>query len=73
MVPGQMSTMGEVLQTNVPIASVPEASPAPSTQVREDSIDSSTPLVGPDTPTDGHAPDCRPADCCSLPSLSTVE
>uniref|UniRef100_A0A4W6CPU4 DiGeorge syndrome critical region gene 2 n=1 Tax=Lates calcarifer TaxID=8187 RepID=A0A4W6CPU4_LATCA len=42
---------------------------APSTQEREDSIDSSTLLVGPDTPTDGHAPAPMPADCTSLSTV----
>lgn len=70
MVPSQMNTMGDGLQADIPNASVPVPDSAPSSQEREDSIDSSTLLVGPDTPTDGHAPASMPADCAS--SLSTV-
>ncbi|KAL2099958.1 hypothetical protein ACEWY4_004352 [Coilia grayii] len=49
--------------------------PPPPPQEREDSIDSSTFLVGPDTPTEGHGPPgANPdsPDCSSAPSLSTV-
>ncbi|XP_034090081.1 integral membrane protein DGCR2/IDD isoform X1 [Gymnodraco acuticeps] len=66
MVPSQMNTMGNGLQADIPNAPVPVPESAPSCQEREDSIDSSTLLVGPDTPTDGQGP----ADCVS--SLSTV-
>lgn len=45
--------------------SCPLSEPAPPSQEREDSIDSSTLLVGPDTPVDSQAPDCAS-------SLSTV-
>jgi len=71
MVPSQMShAIGDRLQTDIPNASGPVPDSAPSSQEREDSVDSSTLLVGPDTPTDGHAPTPMPADCAS--SLSTV-
>lgn len=70
MVPSQMNTMGDGLQADIPIAPGPVPDSAPPSQEREDSIDSSTLLVGPDTPTDGHAPASMPADCTS--SLSTV-
>lgn len=62
MAPNQMD--GEDLQADVP-TSGPLSEPAPPPQEREDSIDSSTMLVGPDTPGDGQAPDCAS-------SLSTV-
>uniref|UniRef100_A0A3Q2XCS3 DiGeorge syndrome critical region gene 2 n=1 Tax=Haplochromis burtoni TaxID=8153 RepID=A0A3Q2XCS3_HAPBU len=65
-----MNAMGDGLQANIPNATGPVPDSAPSCQEREDSIDSSTLLVGPDTPTDGHAPVSMPADCAS--SLSTV-
>lgn len=65
-----MNAMGDGLQSDNTNASVPVPNSAPSSQEREDSIDSSTLLVGPDTPTDGHAPASLPADCVS--SLSTV-
>lgn len=68
--PSQMNTMGDGLQANIPNSTGPVPDSAPSCQEREDSIDSSTLLVGPDTPTDGHAPVSMPADCAS--SLSTV-
>lgn len=64
-----MNAMGDGLQADIANPSVPVPASVPSTQEREDSIDSSTLLVGPDTPTDGHAP-AMPADCAS--SLSTV-
>lgn len=63
-----MNTMGDALHADIPDASVPVLNSAPSSQEREDSIDSSTLLVGPDTPTDGNAPAPMPADS----SLSTV-
>lgn len=65
-----MNAMGDGLQANIPNTTGPVPDSTPSCQEREDSIDSSTLLVGPDTPTDGHAPACMPADCAS--SLSTV-
>lgn len=62
MAPNQMT--GEDLQADIPTSGpLPESAPPP--QEREDSIDSSTLLVGPDTPVDGQAPDCAS-------SLSTV-
>lgn len=70
MVPSQMTAMGDGLQADISNASGPMPDLAPPTQEREDSIDSSTLLVGPDTPVDGHAPTCMPPDCIS--SLSTV-
>lgn len=70
IVPSQMNAMGDGLQANIPNTTGPVPDSTPSCQEREDSIDSSTLLVGPDTPTDGHAPACMPADCAS--SLSTV-
>ncbi|MEQ2180461.1 hypothetical protein GOODEAATRI_001468 [Goodea atripinnis] len=68
VVPSQMNTRGDGLQVELPSSPGPVPDSVPSSQEREDSIDSSTLLVGPDTPTDGHAP--LPADCTS--SLSTV-
>ncbi|XP_030005106.1 integral membrane protein DGCR2/IDD isoform X1 [Sphaeramia orbicularis] len=70
MVTSQMNGIGEGLQTSIPNAcgAVPDVA-LPSHE-REDSIDSSTLLVRPDTPTEGHAPSTTPADCSS--SLSTV-
>lgn len=65
-----MSAVVDGLQPDVPAAAGPEPDSAPSSQQRGDSIDSSTLLVGPDTPTDGHAPVSMAADCTS--SLSTV-
>lgn len=62
MAPNQMN--GEDRQADVPPSGPPPES-APPPQEREDSIDSSTLLVGPDTPGDGQAPDCAS-------SLSTV-
>lgn len=70
MGPSQMNAMGDGLQADISSASGPTPDSAPSSQEREDSIDSSTLLVGPDTPVDGHAPAGMPADCSS--SLSTV-
>lgn len=70
MVQSQMNTMGDGLQADIPNASGPVPNSVPSSQEREDSIDSSTLLVGPDTPTDGHAPTPIAPDCGS--SLSTV-
>lgn len=70
MVPSQMSAMDDGLQGDIPSAPGPVPVSVPSCQRREDSIDSSTLLVGPDTPTDGHAPAAMPADCAS--SLSSV-
>lgn len=64
-----MNAMGDGLQADIPNASGPTVDSAPSTQEREDSIDSSTLLVGPDTPTDGHAPAPMPADCTSLSTV----
>lgn len=55
---------GDGLQADLS-TSCPLSEPAPPSQEREDSIDSSTLLVGPDTPVDGQAPDCAS-------SLSTV-
>lgn len=68
MVPSQMNPVGEGLQADMSNAPGPTPDSAPPPQEREDSIDSSTLLVGPDTPVD--APTCVPADCAS--SLSTV-
>lgn len=70
MVPSQMNAMGDRLQADIPNASGPTPGSAPSSQEREDSIDSSTLLVGPDTPTDGPASASMPTDCIS--TLSTV-
>lgn len=70
LVPSHMNTMVDGLQSDIPNTSGPVPDSAPSTQEREDSIDSSTLLVGPDTPTDGLAPASMAADCTS--SLSTV-
>ncbi|KAG7224000.1 hypothetical protein INR49_015257, partial [Caranx melampygus] len=69
MVPSQMNTMGDGLQGDIPNASGPMPGSALPTQEREDSIDSSTLLVGPDTPTDGHAPAPVPPDCTSLSTV----
>ncbi|KAJ0013141.1 hypothetical protein NQD34_017475 [Periophthalmus magnuspinnatus] len=52
MVPGQMNAIADGLQSDVPNPHGPGSAAAPP-QEREDSIDSSTFLVGPDTPTDG--------------------
>lgn len=60
--PNQMN--GDDPHADIP-TSGPLAEPAPPSQQREDSIDSSTLLVGPDTPVEGQAPDCAS-------SLSTV-
>lgn len=60
--PNQMN--GDDLQADISTSNPPSES-APPSQEREDSIDSSTLLVGPDTPGDGQAPDCAS-------SLSTV-
>lgn len=70
MVPSQMNVMVDGLPADISNTSGPVPELAPSSQEREDSIDSSTLLVGPDTPTDGHAPAPMPADCAS--SLSTM-
>lgn len=70
MVTGQMNVMVDGLQADISNISGPMPDLAPSSQEREDSIDSSTLLVGPDTPTDGHTPAPMPADCTS--SLSTM-
>lgn len=69
MVPSQINAMGDMLQADIPHASGPVPDSAPSSQEREDSIDSSTLLVGPDTPTDGHAHTPMPADCASLSTV----
>lgn len=69
VMPSQMNAMGDGLQANIS-SSDPVSVSAPPSQEREDSIDSSTLLVGPDTPDDGRAPTGMPADCAS--SLSTV-
>lgn len=69
MVPSQMNAMGDGLQGSIPNTSVPIPDSAPCSQEREDSIDSSTLLVGPDTPTDGLAPASMPADCTSLSTM----
>uniref|UniRef100_A0A3B5L4G0 DiGeorge syndrome critical region gene 2 n=1 Tax=Xiphophorus couchianus TaxID=32473 RepID=A0A3B5L4G0_9TELE len=66
----QMNSLGNGLEAELPNSPAPAPVCVPSSQEREDSIDSSTLLVGPDTPTDGHAPAPLPADCTS--SLSTV-
>ncbi|XP_062410044.1 integral membrane protein DGCR2/IDD isoform X2 [Sardina pilchardus] len=53
----------------------PPLPPPPAPQEREDSIDSSTFLVAPDTPTDSRGPAGGAqdsTDCSSAPSLSTV-
>lgn len=62
MAPNQMG--GDDLQADIP-TSCPLSESAPPPQEREDSIDSSTLLVGPDTPVDVQTPDCAS-------SLSTV-
>lgn len=72
MMPSQMNTVVDGLQADIPDSSCPVPDTMPSSQEREDSIDSSTLLVGPDSPTDGHAPDSMPAECSSGSSLSTV-
>ncbi|XP_058472626.1 integral membrane protein DGCR2/IDD isoform X3 [Solea solea] len=69
MVPGPMNVMVDRLQTDIPNMSCSVPGSAPPTQEREDSIDSSTLLVGPDTPTDGHVPTSMPADCTSLSTV----
>lgn len=72
MIPSQMRDVVDAM-TDAPAPPVPEPDSVPlSSQEREDSIDSSTLLVEPDTPTDGHAPDSMPADCSSSSSLSTM-
>lgn len=70
LVPSQMNAMVDGLQAAIPNASGPATDSAPPSQEREDSVDSSTLLVGPDAPTDGPAPASTPADCAS--TLSTV-
>lgn len=71
VVPSQMNARGDGLEVELPDSPAPVLPDSvPSSEEREDSIDSSTLLVGPDTPTDGHAPAPLPADC--TPSLSTV-
>ncbi|CAL8321143.1 unnamed protein product [Lota lota] len=71
----QANPMARCLQVAIP--QVPPAPPqqalAPPAGHREDSIDSSTFLVAPDTPTDGQAPNATLAmDCGGGLSLSTV-
>ena len=72
----QPNTMARCLQVAIP--QVPPAPPqqalGPPAGHREDSIDSNTLLVGPDTPTDGHAPSHTTVavDCGTGLSLSTV-
>lgn len=74
MVPSQMSApMADGLDASVPDHSGPTSDfPAPPLppppQQREDSIDSSTMLVGPDTPVDEN----RPTDGGAASCLSTV-
>uniref|UniRef100_A0A3P9H6N1 DiGeorge syndrome critical region gene 2 n=1 Tax=Oryzias latipes TaxID=8090 RepID=A0A3P9H6N1_ORYLA len=70
MAPSQMNAMGDGLQVGGPNSSAPIQDCAPPSQERADSIDSSTLLVGPDTPTDEQAPPPVGADHTS--SLSTV-
>lgn len=72
MVPSQMNAMVDGLDADIPDPSgpMPDLPPLPPPQEREDSIDSSTLLVGPDTPVDENAPACMPGDVAS--SLSTV-
>lgn len=70
MVPSQMNAMGDGLPADISNSPAPMPDLAPPTQEREDSIDSSTFLVGPDTPVDGQAPAGMPPDRAS--SLSTV-
>lgn len=54
MTPNQMNP--DDLQADI-TTSCPLSEAAPPPQEREDSIDSSTLLVGPDTPVEGQAPD----------------
>lgn len=71
MVPSQMNAIVDGLDADIPDPSSPMPNlPPPPPQEREDSIDSSTLLVGPDTPVDENAPTCMPGDGAS--SLSTV-
>ncbi|KAM4634592.1 integral membrane protein DGCR2/IDD isoform 1-T1 [Polymixia lowei] len=72
MMQSPMSAMVGVLQADIPDSSGPVPDAVPSSQEREDSIDSSTLLVGPDTPTDSHGPEPAPTDRSSSSSLSTV-
>uniref|UniRef100_A0A8C7TDJ9 DiGeorge syndrome critical region gene 2 n=1 Tax=Oncorhynchus mykiss TaxID=8022 RepID=A0A8C7TDJ9_ONCMY len=66
MIPSQMRDVVDAM-TDAPPVPVPMSS-----QEREDSMDSSTLLVGPDTPTYSHTPDSMPVDCSNSSSLSTV-
>lgn len=66
MIPSQMRDVVDAM-TDAPAPPVPMSS-----QEREDSMDSSTLLVGPDTPTDSHALESMPVDCSNSSSLSTV-
>lgn len=71
MVPSQMGvTMVDELDAGVPDRSGPTSdfpvpAPLPPPQEREDSIDSSTMLVGPDTPVDENGPTDGGASCLS--------
>lgn len=71
MVPSQMGgTMVDELDAGVPDRSGPTSDfpappPLPPPQEREDSIDSSTMLVGPDTPVDENGPTDGGASCLS--------
>lgn len=67
MVPGQMNGFRDGLHSDIPNPCGPVSVVQPSQQ-REDSIDSSTLLVGPDTPTSGPAPGPTSPDS----SLSTA-
>jgi len=67
MLPSQVNATADGRQAALPHASGPAADSAAPSQEREDSIDSCTFLVGPDSPADGHAPPSMPAD-----SLSTA-
>ncbi|XP_037120832.1 integral membrane protein DGCR2/IDD isoform X2 [Syngnathus acus] len=64
----QVSTAADGLLQQAPAA----ASPATVSQAREDSVDSSTLLVGPDTPTMDGPGAATPPDCASPSSLSTA-
>ncbi|KAL0965631.1 hypothetical protein UPYG_G00283740 [Umbra pygmaea] len=71
MIPSQMRDVVDAM-TDRPVPPLPDPNSVPiSSQGREDSIDSSTLLVAPDSPSDDGAPD-MPADCGSSSSLSTM-
>lgn len=69
---GHMSAVVDSLQRDFPGPALP--APPPPLEEREDSIDSSTLLVSPDTPSESETSitQSSTADCSSGPSLSTV-